>query len=376
MGYKRVINFWVDEKMQAPEPPPREVLRQQLMARKGGVIGTQGRGAVALRFDDAPFAFRHKVLPLIVERGLPYTRVTTSSHIHKGQIKEKEFPLMQKHAIRYGGEIWNHGATHGDASGSKGIYRELIAPLYQLRSLMPRIPIDCFAPPGGAQISFDGFMPSHTPQNWATEAGRLVLAHHSLASGYFKNTFYRSLTGSPVDGQTHYSLDTYTLERAQELLERVAQWQVGTVLMWHSNKLDSPNCMDIKTFEGVLDHIVDLRDQGKLLVLTCSGLSVADKSSQNRDDILTSHSGDPFNELITYGAFRSNVPGSTRELVAEVEAPPGSQVVSTVGESIRKHTVPDQGLLHLRHVVTIPLDIKNLHVSIDAKSSDVTLRAV
>lgn len=63
-------------------PPPRDVLRSQLLARKGGVIGTGGRAVVALRFDDAPFAFRHKILPLLVSRGLPYTRVTTSYKIH------------------------------------------------------------------------------------------------------------------------------------------------------------------------------------------------------------------------------------------------------------------------------------------------------
>lgn len=376
MSYRKIRRFWPWEKSTYPEPPPREILRQQLAARKGGVIGTGGLGAVALRFDDAPFAFRHKVLPLIVERGLPYTRVTTSSKIHKGIIKEKEFPLMEKHAIRYGGEIWNHGATHNDASGRKDIYRELVASLYQLRELMPRIPIDCFAPPGGTNVSYDGFLPSYTAQSWATEAGRLVLAHHSLASGYLKDTYYRGLTGTPVDGQVHYSLDTYTLERAHDLLDRVALWKAGTVLMWHSNKLDSPGCMSMDVFEQVLDYIVSLRDQGKLVVLTCSGLSFADRSSRYRDNILTADCGNPLNELITHAAFRSNIPGSTRELVSDIEAPPGNEVVSTIGESKRKHTVPEGGRLRIRHVATIPMDIKNLRVSIDAKSSQVSLNAV
>lgn len=357
-------------------PPPRDVLRSQLLARKGGVIGTGGRAVVALRFDDTPFAFRHKILPLLVSRGLPYTRVTTSYKIHSGTIQEKEFPLLQKHAINYGGEIWNHGATHTDASGSDEMYRELIEPLYRLRSMMPRIPIDCFSPPGGATISFDGFMPAQNNENWLTEAGSMLREHHALVSGYLQNTYYRNLTGYLRDGQIHYSLDPYNYQRSVELIDRVVGWTSGTVLMWHANKIDAENHMSLKVFEEVLDYIVNLRDSGKLQVLTCSGLSVADAGSSYRDNALATSEGDPFEELITYAKFRESIPGSTRELTAEISAPPGSTVTSFIGSSKRAHLIPESGFLKLRHVATIPLDVSKLRVSIDAKASKVSLNAV
>src|SRR5699024_6341171 len=97
-GY-RVPQIWVrrlsngtwDEWVQigaAPEPSGngmgalrRDLLQQGLRARKGGTIGTNGKAVVALRFDDAAGDFNRDVLPLLVERDLPFTRVTTTDRV-------------------------------------------------------------------------------------------------------------------------------------------------------------------------------------------------------------------------------------------------------------------------------------------------------
>lgn len=359
-------------------PARRSLLQQALLARKGGSIGTGGKGAIALRFDDAPPQFVTKALPLLVQRGMPFTRVSTSDSIASQGVTITDAILieMQNYCIQNGGEVWNHTRDHADATGEGPIFNNLIGSLDRLRTLMPRIPIDCFAPPGGS-VSYDGHMPSNAIRNWAdTYAGRLLMANHAVASGYFQDTYYRPLDGTLRDGQIHYSLDGYTLANAKVLVDRARDWKVGIVFMWHANNLDEAGYMTTADLALLLDYIAVQRDAGNLLVLTKSGLGVADLQSSFRDDALVTHAGSTFSETILYPQYRQNVPGSTRELVATVTGTAGATVTSVIGESTKTHTIPAGGTLKLRHVATIPLDATSLTVSIDAVAADAHLYAV
>ena len=361
-------------------PVRRELLVQGLTARKGGSIGTGGRGVVALRFDDAPAPFVDTVLPMLRERGLPFTRVSTSDSVATQSLEITDAILaeMQDYCLRDGGEVWNHGRDHIDASGDAAIYDNLIGALDRLREHMPRLPIDCFAPPGGGNISYDGHMPSNTVANFAdTYAGRLLVANHALVSGYFQNTYYKPLDGTPRDGQIHYSVDAYTATRANELIDRARDWGTGVCLMWHSNNIGTDGRMTWADFEATLDYLVEQRDAGNVVVLTKSGMACADIASDYRDDLLFTHSGSgSFSQAIRYPQYRQNALGSTRELVATVTGEPGAVVTSTVGEFSREHTIPASGTLNLRHVTTVPMDATQLAVSIDATAEDVHLYAV
>lgn len=355
----------------------RSLLRQALTARKGGKIGTGGRGAIALRFDDNAKDFRDKVLPLLVERQLPFTRVTTTKRVGTIGNEMDTWANIQNYTIKHGGEVWNHGATHRDATGEEAIHTEIVGALHDMRAKMPRIPIDCFAPPGGASISYDGHMPSNTVDNWAdTYAGRLIYGHHALVSGYFENSFYRPMDGVLRDGQTHYSVDLYDAGRAKDLIDRARDWKMGVVMMWHAKNFGADKFMSTADFVATLDYLVAQREAGNLLVLTKSGLGVADVTSSARDDILPQPSGDPYRVKIDYPQYRQNVPGSTRELTATVTGPAGSTVTSRIGESSATHVIPATGMLALRHVATIPLDVRALIVSIDAPTTNARLYAI
>ena len=359
-------------------PVRRELLQQALTARKGGRIGTAGRGVIALRFDDAPTAFTAKVLPLLRERNLPFTRVSTSDSIAStGEtITDTDLTAMQDYCIQDGGEVWNHGRDHANASGDAAIYDNLIGALHKLREKMPRIPIDCFSPPGGA-VTYGGYMPAYAVSNWSdTYAGRVLMAHHALASGYFRDSYYRPLDGQLRDGQIHYSVDAYTLAKAKELVDRARDWRVGVVMMWHGHNLDTEGNMSTADLEAFLDYLVAERDAGNVLVLTKSGLGVADARSDQRDNALITSAGDPFSESIAYPQYRQGVLGSTRELLATVTGTAGATVTSAIGESTRAHTIPASGTLALRHVATIPTDLTNLTVSIDATTENARLLAV
>lgn len=356
----------------------REQLQQKLRARKGGTIGTAGRGVIALRFDDAPTEFVDKILPLLRERDLPFTRVTTSDSIASQSVTITDAMLtdMQAYSIADGGEVWNHGRDHADASGNANIYDNLIGALGKLRAKMPRIPVDCFAPPGGA-VSYGGHMPSNAVSNWSdTATGRLLTAHHAIASGYFHDSYYRPIDGVLRDGQIHYSVDAYTATRAKELIDRARDWKVGVCMMWHANNLDSGSNMTTAGLVETLDYLAAQRDAGNILVLTKSGMGVADVRSDQRENILTSTGGTTFSESVTYPQYRQSIWGSTRELLATVAGTSGQVVTSVVGESTKTHTIPSTGVLALRHVATIPNDITSLTVSIDAVTTGAQLLAV
>ena len=358
-------------------PVRRDILQQGLKARKGGTIGTNGKGSIALRFDDAPDDFVSKVLPLLRARNLPFTRVSTTKSISGTPVDPAVFPAMQTYCLDSGGELWAHGTDHLDASGEAAITVEIVDALADLRTKCPRLPIDCFAPPGGSGMSYDGHMPSTTVEAWSnTFAGRLIMGNYALAGGYFENTYYRPLDGVLRDGQIHYSTDTYDLARAKELVDRARDWKVGVVMMWHSNNLSEAGKMSMADFEALLDYVVAQRDAGNVLPLTVSGLAVADLNSSHRDNALVQSSGSPFTETILYPQFRQSLPGSTRELTATVTGGAGTTVTSVIGDATKTHTIPAGGSLNLRHVATIPVDAATFTVSINAPTTGAKLLAV
>ncbi|MFW0183764.1 polysaccharide deacetylase family protein [Rothia sp. CCM 9417] len=374
---RQIGGEWSDWVQEGAGVARRELLQQQLLARKGRVIGTSGRGAIALRFDDYPVDFREKVLPLLEERGLPFTRVTTSDSIHDEAIDGAEFPLMQDYCLRAGGEVWNHGRTHDNATTMGDVFRELITPLDDLRQRMPRIPIDCFAPPGGA-VQYAGYMPSNSISNYAeTFAGQQVVENHALVSGYFQDAYWWQLDGQIKDGLNHYSMDTYTFERAKERIDQARDSAVGMVFMWHSKPFDEEGKMSLADFEQVLDYLVEQRAHEALEVLTVSGLAVADARSDARSDALVAHASiGPFSESVDFARYRAGLLGSTRVLTAFVEGEPGAVVTSQIGDSTKTHTIPEWGYLRIFHPRTIPLDNLALTVSIDTPATDVHFYAV
>lgn len=358
-----------------PTPASRSVLRDGLSARKGGRIGTGGRGAVALRFDDGHAEFRDYVLPLLTERHLPFTRVTTSDRIHTAPVADTEWASMESECLRWGGEVWNHGRTHGDMT-EETMYDEIIGARDTLRARMPKLPIDCFAPPGG-NVTYAGHMPSRTAAAWDTAAGQLVWAGHALTTGYLTDSYYWPLDGQGRDGQNHYSVDAYNLVRVRQLVNRARDWRTGVVLMWHPNNLGGGNQMTKNDFVATLDYIVEQREAGNILALTVSGLAFADKTSEHRDDVLLTHQGPSrFSERVTFPQYRREIPGSTRELVATVTGTSGTEVTATVGDQSKTHTIPASGTLKIRDLVTIPTDVTALTVEISAPSSDVHLWAI
>ena len=63
-------------------------------------------------------------------------------------------------------------------------------------------------------------------------------------------------------------------------------------------------------------------------------------------------------------------------LATTVTGTAGQRITAEVGETSREYTVPASGTLHLRHLVTLPQDIRKLTVKITGRCTDVHLYAV
>lgn len=364
-----------DEPVNLSDVVRRDMLKQGLSLRKGK-IGTGGVGVVSLRFDDAPDDFTSKILPLLVERRLPFTRVTTSDSIGGTVVPESIFPTMQDYLINYGGEVFNHGRTHINVTGDLAIENEFIGALKKLRTLMPRVPIDCFSPPGGS-VTYDGHMPSNTIANFSdTRLGRSLYANHALVTGYLNNSTYRHLDGVPRDGFQHRSCDTTPLSVMKSVTAHVANKGAGLVAMYHSNNIGATGYVSLADFTSYLDYLVAERSAGRVMILTVTGAVHADASTAYRSDFLSTHtSTGNFSETLV--SHLQGFYGATVELTAEVKGASGEKVISAIGEVYLEHTIPSTGTLYLRHPVTIPLDIpSSITVSINKPASNVHLYTV
>lgn len=343
----------------------KAMMVQELTARKGGRIGTGGLGAVALRFDDYHAEFVEHALPLLKELRLPFSRVTTADSIHAEPIAPEAFTEMQDYCIRWGGEVWNHGRTHGNATGRANVYNELIAPLFELREKMPRIPIDCFAPPGGS-VTFDGHMPSRTPENWyGNVVGQEVWSEHAIATGYMDHMLIRHLDGVVRDGARQWSADNFTLAFTQSIVRQLEGGGQGACLMWHMNAASD-------NFEAILRWIAAERDAGRLMVLTDSGLHCADSSTDYRVNLLKTHefTGAAFTDVWTNTTGERWVErlqgyrGATVEIVCEVTGTAGQTVTTNICGVEMLHTLTG-GEQTIRQVATIPVDASEIRFSCD-----------
>lgn len=351
---------------------------QGLLARKGGSIGTGGKGVISLRFDEDHQIFREQILPLLEARHLPYTQVSTAEATGGQVIAQAEFETMETNALRAGGEIWCKGKNGSDGNGTGEVYEELIAAKSILQGKTPRVPIDCM---GGLKKStkFNNFMFANAPDRFTeTFAGVKVMETYAIVAAYFQDFYWYQLDGHLKDGFNEYGMSTSTYDQMVTRANVARDNVVGIMMQFSPSALAG----NLPAFTQFLDYLVQQRQRENLEVLTVSGMAAADSNSSKRHDLISGEH-DSVVGSTTYTAtvrdvqFRKGTPGSTRELRALVKGAPGSTVTSVIGTSTASHTVPASGWLNLFHQATIPLNVTgSLTVSISAYAQDVHLYAI
>lgn len=244
----------------------------------GGPIDTDGRAALALRFDHGLTNFARHVLPLTIERGLT---VSQAHNPRNWDLRENEgvTPEEMNDWIRAGHvEVWNHSASHRGISTPDDVHDEIVTSIAEIEEQLPAAAgkVWGFNPPGVPGEDYAGFGKGTHPSDWVTLPGRTILAHHAVASGHVSGTTQRVLDGRVRDGLAHVTLDARPVGEITKRIDAVVRKRRGLQLMLHPSRLGMDGKMSVEELSAVLDHVVALRDQGSLLTLSPYHLLLAD----------------------------------------------------------------------------------------------------
>lgn len=261
------------------------LLLQQERISKGGVIGTAGKGVVALRFDDYQNAFGKKIYPMLLARGLPCSMALIS-----------RFNTAQSWGIgttwgevrnwnRNGVEIWSHGTDHKDYSryGYTGLYSEIVTSKAEIKA--QNIKVAGWVLPGVApstrNIPYNGLT---KPSDYNSTAGKLLMQTYALTEAYAYKA-PRILPTHIYHGSGHFTVSDgrgETLAISEKVINLAIKNKSGIELMCHVGNLGKPGNMSIAQFATLLDYIKAQWDNGSIEVLTPSGLYFADPKSNTR----------------------------------------------------------------------------------------------
>lgn len=261
-----------------------EIRRTAFEHAFGGPIDTGGVGAVALRCDHGLANFARHVLPLTMEHRITVSQAHNPRNWH---LKENAGVTAQEMNdwIREGHvEVWNHSASHRGIATEEDIHDEIVSSLAEIEEQLPAAAgaVWGFNPPGIPGEDYAGFDKGAAPENWTTAAGRVILAHHAVASGHVPGTTQRVLDGRVRDGLAHVTLDARPVQDILARIDAVVRKRRGLQLMLHPSRLGMEGRMSVEGLAAVLERIVVLRSAGELKVLSPYQLLLADSGARPR----------------------------------------------------------------------------------------------
>ncbi|KZM78407.1 polysaccharide deacetylase family protein [Cellulosimicrobium sp. I38E] len=343
--------------------PYRHVdLVSRARVRRGGRIGTGGKPVVALRFDHHLDAFEAKVLPLLKQYQLPWAQAINPQNLGTGD-DNMTWAELQTMCLDHGGEVWNHGGNHGNATTPQALQEQIVDSLTTLRTNLPGLAVEGWCPPGLAAGAYMGASPfATTAQNTETAAGQLIMGNHAFVAGYAPGQ-YRVLdpTAQPI-GAPHITIDDAAPSSITSALNTAIARGVGVAFMLHANYLDEAGYLTTAQLAAFLADIAARRDAGTLVVLSYSGLWLADSDTARRHDVApptqapvavpgsTAH-------VVQITQYRQDQHlGASREVLVDVEAGAATTLTVQVGAGeVSTHNVP-AGVSRVRRVVTLPAD--------------------
>lgn len=260
-------------------------LVQKERMSKGGVIGTDGKGVVALRFDDYQNLFREKIYPMLVDRGLPcsmslISRFTTAQRWSKGTTWDDVRDWNEN-----GVEIWSHGTDHEDYCryGYQGLYTQIVTSKKEIEA--HDIKVAGWTLPGDeATTKYIPYNGLTKPSDFNSEVGILLLKTYALSEAYAYKP-QRILPTHIYQGLDHITVSDgsgETLASAEKAINEAIKNKTGIEIMCHAGNLGKPGNMTFSQYAALLDYIKAKWDDGSLEVLTPSGLYFADPNSGHR----------------------------------------------------------------------------------------------
>lgn len=258
------------------------LLVQDFTRRRGGRKKTGGKAVVAIRADHGLANFSSKMLPLCQARGIVPSLALNSRSWGLSENTGITEATVDGWAAAGDVEIWNHGAlAHNDANTPEKLVDSIVNGLAELRAQLPSAQIDGWVVPGvGADPTYMGFNNGRDVQSfYNTDAGRLILEHHAVSTGYITGTHQMILDGRIRQGGHQFTIDSITQssEINAEVDIAIANG-TGLQIMVHPSQIDQTGKITSATLEAALDYIVQQRDLGNLLTMSPYDMHLADST--------------------------------------------------------------------------------------------------
>ncbi|WNT45373.1 minor tail protein [Arthrobacter phage MooKitty] len=258
-------------------------LRVQEFRDAMGTVNTNGRGAIALRFDHGLANFNTKIRPLLEARNIPYSLALSARNFNAGENAGVTAAMVNGWTLA---EVWNHGANqHQDESSVSGLTDQIVKGKEELQAALPSKKIWGYAVPGTGGTGQGGFNSGSTVEEfYTTLAGDLILTNHAVSSGYFPGTARRPLDGEVRQGMAHFTIEAQTVSRIKLEIDNAISNKTGNQLMMHPSLLDTSGYLTTAQLTEVLDYIKAKQDSGELIVLSPYQMMVADKGNLSELD--------------------------------------------------------------------------------------------
>lgn len=273
-------------------PVSLHIAAQLEKVAKGGEIGLGDRGAIALRFDDDTSLLKSTFLETLYKRGLPagLGLIADLNHPRNNGVTWAD---LKEWCEAYGLEIWSHSYSHTAPQTIEELTREIVTSKEEIENAG----IKCagWMQPGFGTGSgmYGGIAGTNHLSAWDSEAGSLITGNYVLADAYLGGALRYLPTGRFYGGDhiTATSLPS-SMTRSQylERLKGHVDWAAanggGVEIMFHPQDIDltntAANKLHLNDYIALLDYIVLARQQGKIEVLTPSGLYYANPGITRR----------------------------------------------------------------------------------------------
>lgn len=263
-------------------PDLSSIMKSEFVRSRGGKIGTGGLPVVCLRFDHHLDPFIAQILPILKELKLPWAQAVNAAKLGTGD-DNVTYAQLQNHCVNGGGEIYNHGNTHGDAQTISALKYEIIDGFDALNNGLTAMKVEGFMPPGVGDGGYMGWAPIREVERWKSPAAQMVLRRHAVTTAYMGNR-YRPLGGHIVQGHSHRVMDGAQPYHWTQSLDIIKRTGTAVTFMLHPSVLtDGQNT--IAEIRAGLELVAAARDAGEILVLSPSATFIADIGSSFRRNL-------------------------------------------------------------------------------------------
>ena len=253
------------------------------LKRRVGPVHVGDAGALALVFDHGTTAFREWIWPELKKRNLVGT-MALCPEVHlddKGESRHRATNDEIKSWIKDGLVIASHSSDHMGAKTTTDVYRQVVVSKQILETKLDT-KVDCWVQPGYslADGDYGGFGTGQSATDYTdTMAGRLLQQTYPVITGYVGDDYLYPMQELPVGVQRSLMESKESIAQVRDYVQQAADKGLKHISFIHPYALlDSSDTYATKQdYINFLDLVVQLRDAGKLKVLTLPQLAIAEK---------------------------------------------------------------------------------------------------